>query len=259
MIDYNVVVPKLINIVNAGLSSGLGEPVPGKMCVEAAVCYALGLPHSDDPGCVAKSFRSLKISLNDQHWSSNEARAKGMLRLAIAQLGSRDVVSNVVFRKMVAEMTIRKILPLALRHVGLNKEADRCEAEGTTKSARMAGRGADAANAASAADAASAALAAFALYAASAASAALDTLAADAADAASYAANAASAALDARATDVAIRTKDILNPSDISKMYKYLIEILEGAFAIGNQSTLADVCKVNERLETAKQLVKENS
>ena len=171
-INYNTVVPKLINIVNAGLSSGLGSPIPGKMCVEAAVCMALGLPHSDDPGCVATSFRSLKIGLNDQHWSSNKARAKGMLRLAIAQLGSKDVVNDAVFTKMVAEMTIRKILPIALRHVGLHKEADRCEAEGTTKSARMAGRGADAANAASAADAASAALAAFALYAASAASAA---------------------------------------------------------------------------------------
>lgn len=45
---------KVLKTVNAGLVKGLGESEPGKMCVEAAVCYALGLPHSDDPWlCVA--------------------------------------------------------------------------------------------------------------------------------------------------------------------------------------------------------------
>ena len=67
---------KVLEVVDAGLVSGLGQPAPGKMCVEAAVCFALGLPHDDDPKCVAPSLRSLKIRLNDAQWSSKEARAK---------------------------------------------------------------------------------------------------------------------------------------------------------------------------------------
>ena len=35
---------KVRDTVAAGLSNGLGNPEPGQMCVEAAVCYALGLP-----------------------------------------------------------------------------------------------------------------------------------------------------------------------------------------------------------------------
>ncbi len=55
------VVIKLLGIVDAGLTNGLGVQEPGQMCVEAAVCYALGLPHGDDPKCVDPSLRSLKI------------------------------------------------------------------------------------------------------------------------------------------------------------------------------------------------------
>ena len=235
------------HIVNWKLLQGSHDfPGPdGGTCINEAAIIAAGfeykkvLSHNDCPPCFSSVLSQYAIGVNDL-LPDNERQQ--LMKFVLRLSGSADTTEVEQKRaKYIAEMTIRKILPLALRHVGLNKEADRCEAEGTKESAL----------------AATDSIAA--LYAASAASAALDTLAADAADAASYAANAASAALDARATDVAIRTKDILNPSDISKMYKYLIEILEGAFAIGNQSTLADVCKVNERLETAKQLVKENS
>ena len=44
---------KVLEIVDAGLVGGVGKPVPGQMCVEAAVCYAMGLPHGDEPTCVA--------------------------------------------------------------------------------------------------------------------------------------------------------------------------------------------------------------
>lgn len=67
-------VKKIHKLIDHGLSSGLGSPEPGKMCVEAVVCYAMGLPHSDDPGCVDPAVRSLKIVLNDSNWSSNQAR-----------------------------------------------------------------------------------------------------------------------------------------------------------------------------------------
>ena len=69
---------KVLETVDAGLCSGVGKPILGKMCVEAAVCYALGLPHGDDPDCVALALRAFKIKLNDKIWSSNEARAKGL-------------------------------------------------------------------------------------------------------------------------------------------------------------------------------------
>ena len=58
------------------------------MCVEAAVCYAYDLPHSDKPPCVGNAVREFKIRLNDCNWSSSKARARGMRRIAIAQLGS---------------------------------------------------------------------------------------------------------------------------------------------------------------------------
>lgn len=42
-----------------GLCHGVGER-GGQMCVEAALCEALGLPHADDPMCVIQSVRSYK-------------------------------------------------------------------------------------------------------------------------------------------------------------------------------------------------------
>ena len=74
---------KVLATVDAGLVAGVGVPEPGKMCVEAAVCYAMGLPHGDNPTCVAPKLRWLKIRLNDSRWSSPQARAQGMRRLAL--------------------------------------------------------------------------------------------------------------------------------------------------------------------------------
>lgn len=85
-------VNKVWSVVGKGLSCGLGKPEPGKMCVEAAVCYAMGLPHGDEPTCVHGDIRELKIALNDvAEWGSNKVRGKGMRRVAIAQLGSLDI------------------------------------------------------------------------------------------------------------------------------------------------------------------------
>jgi len=94
---------KVLEIVDQGLCSGLGVGVPGNVCVEAAVCLAMGLPNSDDPPCVGPAVRAFKIRLNDSAWSSNEERAKGMRRLAIAQLGS-DGVDQVEFAKGLARL-----------------------------------------------------------------------------------------------------------------------------------------------------------
>ena len=64
-------VKRLLGVVDAGLCQGLGNPIPGRMCVEAAVCYALGEPHGDRPSCVSDAVRAAKIGLNDGPWSSN--------------------------------------------------------------------------------------------------------------------------------------------------------------------------------------------
>lgn len=56
---------KVRDTVDAGLVQGKGSPIPGQMCVEAAVCFAMGLPHSDEPPCVSPAIRALKIRLND--------------------------------------------------------------------------------------------------------------------------------------------------------------------------------------------------
>jgi hypothetical protein len=133
---------KVLEVVDAGLCSGLGQPKPGQMCVEAAVCYALGQPHGDNPKCVAPAVRSFKIALNDAAWSSNTARAKGMRRIAIAQLGTAGEIDEVAFAKALAEQTIRQIVPVALRaaaelhqdamhKAALEAAAVRCEKEGS--------------------------------------------------------------------------------------------------------------------------------
>lgn len=85
----------VLSVVDKGLSDGMGSPKPGAMCIEAAVNYALGLPHGDEPICVDEDLRSLKISINDAGcWQNNKSRAKGLRRLAIAQLGTNKAPFN---------------------------------------------------------------------------------------------------------------------------------------------------------------------
>src|SRR5258708_311587 len=86
---------KVLEIVDAGLVNGLGNAVPGQMCVEAAVCFALGEPHGDRPSCVGAAVRAYKIKLNDAAWLSNAARTAGLRHLAIAQLGSDKIDQRV--------------------------------------------------------------------------------------------------------------------------------------------------------------------
>ena len=187
---------KVRDVVSAGLVRGKGEPIPGRMCVEAAVCYAMGLPHSDEPTCVGQAVRSFKIALNDSNWSSDMARANGMKRIAIAQLGSIEIDQN-QFAKELALATIRQILPIALRaaaklhheqkHIdALNDSATACE----TCDDAAAYAAANAANAAAYAAARSAANAANAAArsAANAANAAARSAANAAARVAAYAA-----------------------------------------------------------------------
>lgn len=108
-------VRKVLEVVDAGLTRGLGTPIPGQMCVEAAVNYAMGAPHGDEPSCVAPLLRGLKIALNDHSWSSEMARAKGMRRLAIAQLGSAGTLDEFEFASRIERAVIQTQVPMALR------------------------------------------------------------------------------------------------------------------------------------------------
>jgi aminopeptidase N len=209
---------KVLTIVDAGLVHGVGNPIPGQMCVEAAVCYALGLPHGDDPQCVAESLRVLKIRLNDSSWSSNLARAKGLRRLAVAQLGSAGILNEAEFTRLIIDNALGSTVPRALRiaasvqrdpkhKAALIEAASRCERERSRKAASDALATASAANAAAACAAAACAAcaadadanAAAAYAAAACANANANANADAAANAAAYAANAANAAANAHA------------------------------------------------------------
>lgn len=140
------VAKKVLQIVDAGLVQGMGVPIPGKMCVEAAVCFAMGLEHSDNPPCVGYQVRKFKIELNDSNWSSNDARAKGMRKLAIAQLGSdqldqHEFVINLLkqVNKILIPRLFRKMASfLPQDQYKFLKAADRCEQEATAEAASLA-------------------------------------------------------------------------------------------------------------------------
>jgi hypothetical protein len=132
------VAQKVLNTVNAGLVKGLGHPIPGQMCVEAAVCFAMGLPHGDSPPCVSPALRGLKISLNDAGWSSKSVRANGLRELALLQLGTDGVLDEVEFAKKVILLVINKYLPPMLRKINLNQEAEACEQAKDLDTARAA-------------------------------------------------------------------------------------------------------------------------
>ena len=115
-------VTKINKLLDEGLVCGLGNPIPGKMCVEALICYALDLPHGDEPNCVSPAIRSLKIRLNDSNWSSNKARAEGMRNLAVLQLGTNNNFSDVDFAHKVAMFTCCEFIPFFLRDIDKEKE-----------------------------------------------------------------------------------------------------------------------------------------
>lgn len=219
------VIEKFDEAVSRGFSFGVGKR-DGQMCVEAAICYALGLPHSDNPGCVTYSVMSFKIVLNDQNWSSPQARAKGLRNLGIAQLGSKGIVVDEEFFTNISKKLIQVLIPTLFREIFPNNAAllaaaDRCEREGTNESAYAAAKAA-----AAVADVTNAAT-----WAAWAANATAAGYASNVAAAAGFAAAAAgfaerAARLTANAINVANNTPHIYN-SD-----KYLTLVAELALDV---------------------------
>jgi len=154
----NLVTPNVIarfdEVLSRGLCVGVGER-DGQMCIEAAICYALDLPHGDDPDCVTESVRKYKICLNDTKWSSPGARAKGLRDLGIAQIGSKGVISDVEFSKRLQKKTIHVLIPKLFReiftdltrndHLKCLETAKKCEELSTAAEAAAAARAAEAA------------------------------------------------------------------------------------------------------------------
>lgn len=144
---------KVLAIVDAGLVAGLGVPVPGQLCVEAAVCLALGEPHGDRPKCVAEPDRRFKIALNDARWASDAARARGLRRLSVMQLGTAGT-DREPWLRLLTELTIRRVVPAALGFAAtcnpksasaLRAAGKLCAEEGTREAARAAASAASAA------------------------------------------------------------------------------------------------------------------
>jgi len=107
---------RVVKVLSFGLSCGLGRPRKGQMCVEAAVNYAMGLPHNDKPDCVHPDVRDFKIQLNDLKWSSKQARAQGLKRVAIAQLGS-DMLDGDDFNELLSKLLFTEILLPKIKEV----------------------------------------------------------------------------------------------------------------------------------------------
>lgn len=83
-------VSNLLAVIDKGLADGMGDPKPGEMCIEAAVSFALGYMFGDRPECVHPNLARFKIHLNDRWpWKDNAARARGLRRLGVAQLGTK--------------------------------------------------------------------------------------------------------------------------------------------------------------------------
>lgn len=131
---------RVLEIVDRGLVRGLGQPQPGKLCVEAAVCLALGEPHGGWPLCVAPVDRAFKIRLNDSRWSSDQARARGLRRLAVMQLGTAGS-DRTEWLKIAVDLVARRVVPETLETVArgrpgssahaLRTVARRCRVEGS--------------------------------------------------------------------------------------------------------------------------------
>jgi hypothetical protein len=183
---------KYDELVSRGMPAGLGDTE--RACIMACLNLACGgsLTDAAESPCVLLAAAAFARSLNDSNWSSTRTRADGLRDLGLALLGTSGI-DGATFARRLAEGTIRRVLPIALRAVGLGKEADRCEAHGSRESARAA------ASAARAADSA----AAYAAYSAARAAAYADSAAAYAAcAAANSAARAADYAADYAAADI---------------------------------------------------------
>jgi len=142
------VAAQILRVVDEGLTWGAGKPAPGHMCVEAAISYAFGEPHGDQPSCVSRVLRVLTIGMNEALWSNDQERGRGLRRIAIAQLGTAGMLDEQLFMEKLSETTITTLLPKILdiiataQNTSLQSQlflaAERCANEGTFEAADAA-------------------------------------------------------------------------------------------------------------------------
>lgn len=105
---------RVLQLVDFGLSDGIGEGKPGEMCVEVAVSYAMGMNKlTDHPSnCVLRSASDTKIKLNDMYgWPDEMERAKGLRRIAVAQLGSNNIKPKEFKGRLILHLIQQVLLP----------------------------------------------------------------------------------------------------------------------------------------------------
>lgn len=121
-------------LLKRGLSCGLSDG--NQVCIEAAVFCAMekdgdvdaliaNRQVQDSPKCVDEEVASIKIALNDATWRSEKARARGLYRVGIAQLGTRNLRGIRQFRTLLAkevEKVIGTPLQMALKQEKLQKK-----------------------------------------------------------------------------------------------------------------------------------------
>lgn len=134
----NAIERKLNEYLDRGLCDGMGDAA-GQVCIEAAIALATEGEFKDSPACVHLAIRTFSIKLNDANWSTSRSRADGMRDLAFAQLGTADATFDANrFAVKLAELHIRRVLPIALRAADLIEAAERCERDGDQSAAGSA-------------------------------------------------------------------------------------------------------------------------
>jgi hypothetical protein len=108
-------ISNLLKLFECGLINGAGQDV-NHFCVQQAVHRVLDgeleNPLKDDQPptwCVNGHIISFGIYLNDQgnYWHSNQARAKGLQRFAIAELGSSKIKPSDFYKKLAIKLAAR--------------------------------------------------------------------------------------------------------------------------------------------------------
>lgn len=116
-------VKQLLYQIDGGLTHGMGGGGRSNMCVQHAVNHVMGRGRSDDvTWCALNEINSFGIHLNDCRWTSKRARADGLRRLAVAELGSNKV-NKAELAQSIRRKYVNHMLPQQLEIVGKHELA----------------------------------------------------------------------------------------------------------------------------------------
>jgi hypothetical protein len=103
--DFDTFLTFYDRILGNGLADNLTDENSGTVCIEAAVCLLTEGRLADDPKCVTPAVAVLKINLNDDgDWFNEKERADGLRILGIAQIGSKDVITDKQFEDRLTKL-----------------------------------------------------------------------------------------------------------------------------------------------------------